>query len=58
ANGIEGKVVTVPKKRMRTNLDGSDEDAAVEQVIGVNAEEMQVEEHNEGFNAAVRAIPM
>ncbi|KAK2362278.1 hypothetical protein QL285_087354 [Trifolium repens] len=49
---------TVPKKRMRINSEGNNEEAEVEHTMGEGPDVMKVDEHNEGFNAAVRAIPM
>ncbi|WJX83194.1 hypothetical protein P8452_65872 [Trifolium repens] len=37
---------------------GNNEEAEVEHTMGEGPDVMKVDEHNEGFNAAVRAIPM
>ena len=58
AIGLEGKAATVPKKRMRTNPEGNDKESEVEKIVGEGSNVMKVDEYNEGFNAAVRAIPM
>jgi hypothetical protein len=58
AVGLVGKAATVPKKRMRINSEGNNEEAEVEHTMGEGPDVMKVDEHNEGFNAAVRAIPM
>jgi hypothetical protein len=43
---------------MRINSEGNNEEAEVEHTMGEGPDVMKVDEHNEGFNAAVRAIPM
>ncbi|WJX93691.1 hypothetical protein P8452_75185 [Trifolium repens] len=58
AVGLVGKAATVPKKRMRINSEGNNEEAELEHTMGEGPDVMKVDEHNEGFNAAVRAIPM
>jgi hypothetical protein len=56
--GLVGKAATVPKKRVRINPEGNDEEAEVEHTMGEGPDVMKVDEHNEGFNASVRVIPM
>jgi hypothetical protein len=58
AIGLVGQAVTVPKKRMRITPEGNNEGSEVEHTMGDGPDVMKVDEQNEGFDAAVRAIPM
>jgi hypothetical protein len=56
--GADDKLVTVPKKRLRTDQNVQAVDSEVEQGIGLESEDMQVDKYNEGLCAADTSVTM
>jgi hypothetical protein len=56
--GTDDKLVTVPKKRLRTDQNLQAVDSEVEQGIGLESEDMQVDKYNEGLRAADNSVTM